>query len=467
MRKNALILDSNSFISGYFEGIYEFFEKSFSKQELNQLAKEHNFIQRNGKIDAFKFVTALIFNEIEQSKLSLLDLKLDLLNHYDCDVSREAIHKRFNPNAVNFLKAFLAKLLSVKLSVVPSQLILAKAFSRICVKDSTKFTIPAELADSYPGYGGFNNKSGLMNIQYEYDLLSGDWISLDLTKATRNDQQDSKESLDKIEKNDLHLRDLGYVTMTYLLGISDRKAYFLNRLPTSINTYYYKKGEWLLINWRDINKKMKKCNLKQMELDVLLSKKYKLKARMVIQPIPEDVYAERIRKATKRAKSQGCQLTAEYKIKARYNIFITNIPVDLLTGTDVVQTYRLRWQIELVFKAWKSTLSVNHVKRVKKDRFECQLIAKLIWTLINWKLFQTVNLAMKKINPESGLSIFKYYKQAIKYSPTLRLLIGKKDKLRRWLIEIFIPVVPHLMIETKKGKVSHCLILSNLLQGLS
>ena len=306
---------------------------AFQQKFLDQLARETKFIQRKGKHRCPSFVKLLIFNELDQSQLSLLDLKLDLQTHFDCSVSREAIHKRFTPEAVVFMKALLAKLIELRLVTEKSMPSALKSFNRLFIKDSTKFSIPKEFADTYPGYNGFHKGSALMNIQYEYDLLSANWSCLDFTKATRNDQADSRETLDNIETNDLHIRDLGYVTMPYLLGITERQAFFLNRLPTQLNVYRQKKGRYLPVDWDSLDKAFKKKGLRQMELNVVLSKKHKLKSRMVMVPMPDDVYQERIRKASKHAKSKGCQLTNEYKIKARYNIFITNVPADRLSAS--------------------------------------------------------------------------------------------------------------------------------------
>ena len=52
-------------------------------------------------------------------------------------------------------------------------------------------------------YANFNKKNGLIAIQYEYDLVNSDWLSLDVTKELRNDQQDSKETTHAITKGDL------------------------------------------------------------------------------------------------------------------------------------------------------------------------------------------------------------------------------------------------------------------------
>lgn len=305
----------------------------------------------------------LIFNELNQSQLSLLDLKLDLQSYFGCKISREAIHKRFSPEALSFLKALLAKLLEFRLEKIEWTPSLVSGFNRLLLKDSSKFTIPSEFANDYPGYGGFHKGNAIMNIQYEYDLFTGNWASLNFTKATRNDQQDSKETLSLIEKDDLLVRDLGYVTMTYLNGVVENKAYFLNRLPTTVNVYSQKDDGYQPINWVEIDKKFEKNAMSQMELDVVLTMKNKLGARMIILPVPEQVYCQRIKNASKHAKSKGCQLSNEYKIKAKYNIYITNVPQEKLSFKDIVHIYRLRWQIELVFKSWKSNLSLHKKKK--------------------------------------------------------------------------------------------------------
>lgn len=409
----------------------------------------------------------LIFNELDQSQLSLLDLKLDLQSYFGCKISREAIHKRFSPEALSFLKALLAKLLEFRLQKVEWTPSLVSCFNRLLLKDSSKFTIPSEFANDYPGYGGFHKGNAIMNIQYEYDLFTGNWASLNFTKATRNDQQDSKETLSLIEKNDLLVRDLGYVTMTYLNGVVENKAYFLNRLPTTVNVYSQKNEGYQPINWAEIDKKFEENALSQMELDVVLTMKNKLGARMIILPVPEQVYCQRIKNASKHAKSKGCQLSNEYKIEAKYNIYITNVPQEKLSFKDIVHIYRLRWQIELVFKSWKSNLSLHKTKKVKKERFECQLIARIIWALVNWQIFQAANWSLQPSKKAKGISILKFSKQIIKITAIIRESIDDVNGLKLWIKERYVPMIKHLLIETKKGKISHCQMLVESFYKLS
>lgn len=458
MRKNAL--KSAKEKKNYSQDFNNYLVENFNPEELDKTARQTGFVERSGKIDAFKFLTCLMFNERSQKDTSLLNLKLDFLEQHDCDVSRIAIHKRFNSGAVDFMKTVLSQHIARRFT--PGPVMLTK-FTGIPIKDSTKFSIPRSLYKDYPGYNGFHPGQALMNLQYEFDIISGNWKRFEITKATRNDQEDSKATLDNIDAGNLLLRDLGYVTMAYLKGVTKREAYYLNRLPTNINVFQKEGQDVKKIDWSEVDKAMKKGKLDEMELSVLLGNEEMLPSRLIIQPVSEEVYQERIRKASKHAKSKGCQLSKEYKIKSRYNLFITNTSKDQLDITEIRQVYRLRWQIELIFKTWKSNLKIHMTKKVKKERFECQLIAKIIWIVVNWRLFQIANHKIKSIQKDLGCSVLKFFKQAKSFSPYLRNLIIHQESPDEWFRKILNPLIPNLIIEQKKGRKTHCQIFKEII----
>jgi Transposase DDE domain len=234
--RNKLKIDEKKLKKEHKKAINFLINNSLSEEVIDSIARETNFMKRKGKVPASCFVNSLLFNENEQANISLPDLAADLNQVYGIDVSKEALHKKFTPAAVNFLKKLLEELLNEQLKNL-TDVELSLHFPQIKIKDSTKFSLPDCYGDEYKGYGNFSKKNGLICIQYEYDLVKSNLLSIELTKGLRNDQQDSKETISAITKGDLHIRDLGYITPTYLSAVVNTGAFFLNRLPTNAGVF--------------------------------------------------------------------------------------------------------------------------------------------------------------------------------------------------------------------------------------
>ena len=328
-----------------------------------------------------------MFGQHLGKEMSLLDISGDLYDHYDLEVKKQSIDGRFNEKAVAFMKAVLTRFLEYQFKTIDSEDNLT-CFNRVRIKDSTRFALPPAFAQVYTGYGGATaNSESMISIQYEYDLLSSNTLDLRLTSGTQNDQLDAKENTHHIAKNDLFIRDLGYSTLNYLSQIAANEAYFVNRLNPQTTVYHADKPE-VKIDFDKCLKKMKKHNLHNLEYKVVMGKKAQLPCRLVIYPVDNDTYQKRIRKTTKQAKSYGHQVSDDYKLKAQLTLYITNVEKEKIHGGSIKKVYSLRWQIELIFKIWKSQAKIDKVKKMKIHRFECQLISRLVWLMIHWKILK-------------------------------------------------------------------------------
>jgi hypothetical protein len=82
------------------------------------------------------------------------------------------------------------------------------------------------------------------------------------------------------------------------------------------------------------------------------------------------VHARR-RIAKKTAKKKGDTPSQAHLTLWAWNLFITNVPC-LIWKTDVVgKVYPIRWQIELIFQSWKSSLHVASIKTKKAETTLC------------------------------------------------------------------------------------------------
>tara|TARA_R110000744_G_C19316194_1_gene557179 strand:+ start:348 stop:1574 length:1227 start_codon:yes stop_codon:yes gene_type:complete len=389
---------------------------------------------------------------------SLMDVCSDLMEEYELGITKQAIDDRFNDRAVLFFRRILDQLLSAEFNTCKDFGGLLSRFNRVRIKDSTKFPLPKAFTHKYKGHGGggnggkSDNCESLISIQYEYDMLSGETMDLRLTDGLKNDLSDSRDFTDDIRENDLFIRDLGYCSLPYLEKIAGGGAFFLNRLPAKTVVYTAEDG-CEQMDFKKIYAIMKKRNLSHMELNVLVGKKAKLPCRLVIMPVDNATYEKRIRKATEKGKHYKYKVSQEYRAKSRLNFFITNVDKKDLDTEKVREVYTLRWQLELLFKVWKSQAKIDQIKEMKIERFECQLYSKLIWLLLNWRIFKWMGNEIYK-RERKLCSVWKFYKYATRIAQRLRMALKDPVQMEKILIRVLKIAPMEFILEKKKDKLS-------------
>jgi hypothetical protein len=102
----------------------------------------------------------------------------------------------------------------------------------------------------------------------------------------------------------------------------------------------------------------------------------------------EDAIARAQRKIelkVKRGKGTLSPLRQEY---ARYVMVFTTLPDHAADADRVLEGYRLRWQIELVFKRLKSIVQSGHVPKLDDQSSRSWLLGKLLIALLSQKLIR-------------------------------------------------------------------------------
>lgn len=433
--------------------------------DLNQVhadARETGFMKRASKLAPEHFPECMMFAEEEHGQLSLQDSCNDILLHNGVRVSKVALHKRFNDNSIDFVREVLARQMLAKMEF--SSQGDWSGFSAVIISDSCKFQLPKALSEAYPPIGRFAAGNSLMNMQYALDLKSGSWRTLEFRQARENDQGYSGMHLNKIGKAELHIRDLGYITHTYLLGVIRREAYFLNRLHTSCRPVEVPTGK--SINWRQKHLQMIAGKQNISETLITIGKGDEtIECRLVAVPVPRQVWEQRIRKANIQAKRQGYTLTEEYKSRARLSLFITNAESDKLQTEMVAELYRLRWQIELMFKSWESLFGIHKVRAIKKARLECQLFARLPRIKINWKICRFIDSIDEQRFKDRSFSMWKVFKYLRTIAESIRKMVTKEISVLKWYNRYIIAIIKSLLLEPKKGKKAAFQILNEIFRA--
>jgi hypothetical protein len=104
----------------------------------------------------------------------------------------------------------------------------------------------------------------------------------------------------------------------------------------------------------------------------------RVQGRLIAVAVPEQVAAERRRKLKRTARRQGRTLKKSTLFRQGYSLWVTNASPIQIPASVVAEIYRVRWQVELIFKLAKSDAGLARFTSRKAERVECELYAVLI-----------------------------------------------------------------------------------------
>jgi len=355
----------------------------FSRETLSDLARSSKFVQRVSKFSADKFLDILIKDASGKRGMSLLDYSNELLSVHGISISAQGICERFNDYAVAFLRRLVLVLFNQQIRQ-PFDHDFLKRYQCVRLWDSTKIELPEHMAGDFPGFGGGASTSGI-SIQYRYDVKNGAASSLDVFPAVKSDAKYTEEI--QVEKDSLEIFDLGYFSTDFLKRLDEGGSHYVCRLHTQAEVYDLGGSK---LNLKKIYRWMRLYRIGIYSKDVLIGQK-RIPARIVITLVDEQTYQKRLKKGKNEYGKNSWKPSEEYKVRLRMNLMITNTPQDEIPDEKVYMLYKFRWQIELIFKSWKSSgWNIENIKEVKYERYMCILYAKLLMIMLSDQIFAVI-----------------------------------------------------------------------------
>jgi hypothetical protein len=368
----------------------------FSKDFLEDLARQTRFVERStSRLTGQNFLMLNVFNEENAKECSLTDLCDALEEEFGVRMTKQSLDERYNTFAVKYLRVcyeqLVVRVIHEEMSAACEQ---PPLFKKIELTDATSFKIPDHLRVFYLG-GGVAKAS--IKIHHRYDLLNGASCATRIVSGNETDAEYLEEMDAGLEKGCLYLKDLGYYKLSHLNKIECAGGYFLSRFKSGTNCFIKREGEFVQVSIQEL--------VRQTEHSEIYLGKEKLKVRMVIERMPEGTLEKRLAKVKNKAKTNNNEATDETLFLCRYNVYITNIPSEQLPIAWIRIFYALRWQIELIFKTWKSIFEIDEVRKMSIFRFECYIYGRLIAMLLSEK---TQGLFREYMWEEEELEISEY-----------------------------------------------------------
>ena len=288
-------------------------------------------------------------------------------------ISKQAIFKKMNKSWVRFLKALLQEVVR-KQSLKGVKRSLLSPFTNVWLQDSTTIHLPDIMSTGFKGNVSRGKQKSVAKINIVINVLTGFCPVMELMGFTVNEQKLSGSILSIAKKGDLVIRDLGYFVLSVFTEMDTEGIYFLSRLKYNVGLYDIKTDKKLelarLLKGKSYLDRQLKCGAEE-----------KLVVRLVAIKLSPERAAERRRKA-KQDRDWRMNHSEDYYTLLDYLIFITNVEPAKWNYKQVAQAYRSRWNIEILFKSWKSGFRVEDMipeDKIHTERIESYLYLMLLY----------------------------------------------------------------------------------------
>ena len=434
----------------------------FSLDYIDRLSKNSGFSKRKGKLSAKDFLAFNIFSSEDMCTKSLSTLSARLDAQFGILMSPQSLNERFNDNSVKFMQEIFRTMLTKQNKVLSTKLaVLPKVFNRILVTDSTIITLPREFYSEFRESGN-EYLGAAAKIQLQYDLLTGTFTCCEIQEGITSDASYTDTMSNYIAPTDLSLADLGYYKSDFLKEINGKEAFYISKIKNNTAIYIKnpnpeiykttgnikKSTEFIKI---DIYKYIEELEEYQtIELnDIFIGEKKELKPRLIITKLSKEHTKQRSNRHKESVNKHRGSLNPRSVSWNSLNAYITNVEDTILKTKEIHLFYSLRWQVELMFKIWKSLFKINRVKKVKIQRFKCFLYGRLISLLLSSSIvFTAKTIILEEENKE--ISNFKSFDKVIEYFPMLRQEIFYGEIAITRIFKRLILVIGKLGIKSKK-----------------
>lgn len=342
-------------------------------EDANRIGRESGFIQRQRKLSGASFAQSLIFGYQANPQASLEEL-CQSARVCGVEISSQGLQERLNsPQANRFLHQLLLQGVRYLVRSHSERDDLLAPFTGVYIQDSSRIELPSCLRTLWQGN---STNQATLKLHAVLDYQNG---LFDLTLASGRAHDCPLQTVD-LPAGSLRLADLGYFKVKVFEQLNRQGVWWVSRLPA-------RAGIWQndhvmhVLDW--LNQQESMCIDQAVELT-----RQRLPCRLLAMRVPAQVAKERRKRARESAKARKkSQLKPETLALCDWTILVTNLPPEAFTPDEILSLQRLRWQIELLFKLWKTDLSIDAWRSQQPHQILTEVYAKLLLALVqHWLL---------------------------------------------------------------------------------
>lgn len=363
-------------------------------------------------------------------------------------ITAQGLEQKFSERSAKFMQVMLEQAVNQMITTsLGKDIELLNRFERIHIQDGSVISLPDECVEIWQGVRPKNEKGcSAIKLHVSLEYKSGQVSGPALANGREHDIK-SPFFERPLQTGELRITDLGFFSLDQLEKDAQAGGFWVIRYKNDV-ILYENDQELHLISF------LKKQRNTLVDLPVQVGQTRYLPCRLIAIQVDEQTAAERIRKLREDARKNKKSLSAERLQLAHWTIILTNAPQNLLAPLEVYTLLRLRWQIELLFRLWKTYSQVDESESENPWRILTEIYAKLMAVLIQqWLLLASVwHIPNKSIVLAAAL--------IQKFAILVHLFLKDSDSLKMLLVTIvkLLQSTPNLLKRKKRPSTNQTLL---------
>jgi hypothetical protein len=234
----------------------------------------------------------------------------------------------------------------------------------VCLMDSSTLVVPDALAPCWPGCGGTTARDGQASIKLHVRLnvLDGTLRGPFLHPGRAADPT-CDARLEALPPGTLRIGDLAYFDLQTFADLTARGVYWLSRFKAGTRLETEDGRVWSLAAF------LRQQAGDRVDVPVRLGAEMCLPCRLLAQRVPSAVAEQRRQRLRAKQRRKGRKYRqADPWALAEWTVYVTNVPEGMLTVEEGLVLARCRWQVELLWKLWKSQGRIDESRSAKPWR---------------------------------------------------------------------------------------------------
>lgn len=377
-------------------------------EQATALERPTRFVQRStAQVDGAVFVQTLVFGLLANPTASYSQLA-HVSASLGVPVSKQALEQRMGEGSVALLRHVLEQGAAAVIASDARAPHLLSRFNGVYLQDGSTISVPASLAEQWPGTGGGHPPAGkgCVQLQVRLNLSQGEWAGLWLQSGRERETTGAPASA-PLPVGSLWDVDSGYRNLSQLRELGNSGRYWI--MPPSADLLFV---DPLGVR-RSLKELVERQHCDRIDLEVKVGAKEELPVRLIAVRVSQQK-AKRRRQGARGQTSTPPKGTRRPNARKRlppsstgkrnrhgdrhhrlrrpskkrmelldWTIVMTNVPREMASLQEILVLHRCRWQIELLWKLSKEIQKVDTWRSEKPARILTEIFAKWLGLLIS------------------------------------------------------------------------------------